>query len=398
MVWPLHLDRGQKYKNNQPSRSMALHLGVADGGLSERVADEIAALEAICGDDFRAIGPKTVAIRVMSGALEVTFELPPGYPERAPPSASISDRRWSERLNDFIASSWRGEEMLFDVVNWAIDIGEEEEHERKTAVDESQTTPYPATSTAVVILDHMRDIKRYEKHLRLFVERTRVACRVLYSATGREAQRGVRYQNVIILIRGDALDLASFLKALRTKNVDCDASGKPCRERMLSVLELPDASSLPPVPKEAQASFGTKVVDLGGDREAAWRELANEVGIEGSAFLRLPDVQPQGVPRGGGAAEKRNTATSPSSGPRQFTVHVQPNCSHPDVEAGGGEKSGAGASLEGEVLTVRLVSPLVDGKANKELVSALSRHFKVPRSCVVIVRGKYSREKIVQIG
>ena len=52
----------------------------------------------------------------------------------------------------------------------------------------------------------------------------------------------------------------------------------------------------------------------------------------------------------------------------------------------------------GEVLRVRLQAPPTDGRANKELVAVLAKHFGVRKSEVVIVRGEKSRVKVVDVG
>ena len=45
----------------------------------------------------------------------------------------------------------------------------------------------------------------------------------------------------------------------------------------------------------------------------------------------------------------------------------------------------------------RLKSPPVDGKANKELVALIARHFACPKSSVSIKSGASGRMKVVQI-
>ena len=125
-----------------------------------------------------------------------------------------------------------------------------------------------------------------------------------------------------------------------------------------------------------------------------------------------------------GAAETKLAAPS---WPREFYVRVQPNCSHPGVDetpegadndgdgdgdtaadesAGRGVAERAGKGLRAATAArrssptrvhVRLQSPPVDGKANKELVEALADHFKVPKAAVVIVRGHTAKDKTVRI-
>jgi len=39
----------------------------------------------------------------------------------------------------------------------------------------------------------------------------------------------------------------------------------------------------------------------------------------------------------------------------------------------------------------------VDGEANKALIKILAKHLDVPKSCVSIVRGQTSRNKIIEV-
>lgn len=45
----------------------------------------------------------------------------------------------------------------------------------------------------------------------------------------------------------------------------------------------------------------------------------------------------------------------------------------------------------------RVSSPPVDGKANKELVTLIARHFRLPRSRVSVKSGASGRMKVVQV-
>lgn len=46
----------------------------------------------------------------------------------------------------------------------------------------------------------------------------------------------------------------------------------------------------------------------------------------------------------------------------------------------------------------QLKSPPVDGKANKELIALVAKHFGCPRSAVTITRGHKGRLKRIRIG
>jgi uncharacterized protein (TIGR00251 family) len=71
----------------------------------------------------------------------------------------------------------------------------------------------------------------------------------------------------------------------------------------------------------------------------------------------------------------------------RLAVRVQPRASRAGVEALG----------EGE-FRVRVHAAPEGGKANAEVIEVLAAHFRVPRSCVRIVRGAAARTKIVEIG
>ena len=52
---------------------------------------------------------------------------------------------------------------------------------------------------------------------------------------------------------------------------------------------------------------------------------------------------------------------------------------------------------DGETLRIKLRAPAVDGKANKALVSFLSKRLGVAKSSITILRGEKSRLKRVEI-
>jgi len=53
--------------------------------------------------------------------------------------------------------------------------------------------------------------------------------------------------------------------------------------------------------------------------------------------------------------------------------------------------------LHGDALKVKLTSPPVDGKANKELVELLAKECGIPKNAVEIVSGQSSKNKLVRI-
>ena len=69
-----------------------------------------------------------------------------------------------------------------------------------------------------------------------------------------------------------------------------------------------------------------------------------------------------------------------------FVVRVTPNSStnHISLESDG-------------KLTVKLTSPPVEGKANKDLVKLIAKKLRIPQSDVSIKRGEHSRDKVLVI-
>jgi uncharacterized protein (TIGR00251 family) len=51
----------------------------------------------------------------------------------------------------------------------------------------------------------------------------------------------------------------------------------------------------------------------------------------------------------------------------------------------------------GEALKVKLTSPPVEGKANKELVEVLAKEFGIPKKDVEIISGQSSKNKTVRL-
>jgi uncharacterized protein len=52
---------------------------------------------------------------------------------------------------------------------------------------------------------------------------------------------------------------------------------------------------------------------------------------------------------------------------------------------------------EHPVLNVRVTAVPEDGKANKALIALLSKHLKIPKSAIKIIRGETNRLKTIEI-
>jgi len=51
----------------------------------------------------------------------------------------------------------------------------------------------------------------------------------------------------------------------------------------------------------------------------------------------------------------------------------------------------------GDALKVKLTSPPVEGKANKELIALLSKELKIPKKDIELIAGQSSKNKTVKI-
>lgn len=71
----------------------------------------------------------------------------------------------------------------------------------------------------------------------------------------------------------------------------------------------------------------------------------------------------------------------------QLTVQVIPKASRTEL-----------VSWDGQILKIRLNAVPEKGKANKELISFLSKTFKVSKSSIELIRGETSKLKTFEIG
>lgn len=336
--------------------------------MNQRVTDELEALESICGASFKRLGQTSVAFTLK--ACEIEIDLPVGYPVDAPPIARTRNRDRQSALNDFITKSWAGQEALFDIFQWL------EEDVQELATTEPEDNASAQMLAVIVFLDHMRDRKLYENSLSIFSASTGVSCRVIHRSdrcspddrsSGQTLRRvgGVDSREVVVVLCGPSTSVPDFLKRLRTEKVDVDSKGKSCLERKAAVVaevSWPRA----PIPQ----SFGVMVSPP--NLVKVWQAVTSE--------LEIPDLELPAELRCGEQAEAESLV-----GPGDYSVRVQPNCSSSSV-----------AQLPDGSLAVRLQSPPIDGKANKELIEILADHFHVPKGLVTITQGAAQEIKLCE--
>ncbi|MEA2033335.1 MAG: DUF167 domain-containing protein [Euryarchaeota archaeon] len=70
----------------------------------------------------------------------------------------------------------------------------------------------------------------------------------------------------------------------------------------------------------------------------------------------------------------------------RVNVKVVPNSKKAKVE-----------QTEGGILRVNIDAPAKEGKANKRLVEILAKYFSKPKSSIRIVKGRTSKNKVIEI-
>lgn len=70
----------------------------------------------------------------------------------------------------------------------------------------------------------------------------------------------------------------------------------------------------------------------------------------------------------------------------KYTVKIIPKSSKNEITESGDDS-----------LKIKIKAIPEHGKANEELIKFLSKHFKVPKSNIEIIKGKTSKNKIVEI-
>ena len=83
----------------------------------------------------------------------------------------------------------------------------------------------------------------------------------------------------------------------------------------------------------------------------------------------------------------------------KINVHITPNAKKSEVlgEEHDLSRFDSARRVGGKTLKIKISAPPVEGKANKELVNILSKHFKVSKSKISVVSGHKSRNKIIEI-
>ncbi|XP_057293951.1 RWD domain-containing protein 3-like [Hydractinia symbiolongicarpus] len=128
-----------------------------------------------------------------------------------------------------------GDLSLFNLLTWIPDklnnyIKEKiERGNSKTSCFESEKF-----STALLTIDHIRSRSRYLKFMKNTSQNLQIGLELIYYQT-----------RIFLIVFGLSLSVKEYIKLQRTSLVDVDNSGKPCKEKMLKVVEIRERKTLP---------------------------------------------------------------------------------------------------------------------------------------------------------
>uniref|UniRef100_A0A674NX76 RWD domain-containing protein 3 n=1 Tax=Takifugu rubripes TaxID=31033 RepID=A0A674NX76_TAKRU len=149
--------------------------------------------------------------------ISLSFHLPPAYPS-CPPGISVTSTRLSKTQSLHIrqklldqAAALPAEPMLHRLVEGVqVRVLLPNGHVRW---QRRERRPQTQTGLFVLLLDHIRDRRRYIKLLERWT-----------------------HQLILLILQGDRLQVKEFCRLLKTVKIDVDSSGKKCKEKMMKVL------------------------------------------------------------------------------------------------------------------------------------------------------------------
>ena len=129
----------------------------------------------------------------------------------------------------------RGEPMILDIVQWMkenterfIVKGKERIHaiHQQSSGAEEQGKPNVSSEKCFVLkLDHMRAKQKYKKTIISWMNELNLYGRLIFFK-----------KSIWIVVYGKHETIREYIKLHRSQNVDVDSGGRPCKERMMSIL------------------------------------------------------------------------------------------------------------------------------------------------------------------
>ncbi|KAF8063781.1 RWDD3 [Scenedesmus sp. PABB004] len=245
---------------------------LADGGVVDVDPAYAAAAASCAAGDAAEPAAARLAGTGCSGAVELgagaargapaarlAFAMPPAYPgPGAPLRCHVTSQQLPRGAVDELsraaqarADAAAGAECLHELAEALAAQLADLEQQRRTAADgqpgggaASGCSPaaLPVRRRVLLRLDHMRERAAYTRTIRQWAAELRLSGWLLF------------WRSLILIeLEGDRASVSEYLSRARTVCVDVDASGRKCRERMLSVLADGDAAGA--APGGARAGF-----------------------------------------------------------------------------------------------------------------------------------------------
>ena len=159
----------------------------------------------------------------------LTFQIDPLYP-RSLPQVSVSlgllsrqqNEKFLDSLKSFLLSLPPGGQKIVQTIDFAREkyqLMETEERKEAQIVEEQR-------ELLVIKIDHMRNSADYVKTLEKWCEQLGVQAVLLISGD----------QGLVFILEGQKSNTAHFIINWKTTNIDVDIRGKPCKERMITIL------------------------------------------------------------------------------------------------------------------------------------------------------------------
>ncbi len=121
-------------------------------------------------------------------------------------------------------TSFLGQPILFELINYSREVvGEYISGSQR--FEKCPSSPESCEELLILQIDHIRDARVYQKTVSRWVGDLELRGRFII-CPGR----------ILLVLEGSADDLKSYEKRHRTQIVDVDSRGRPCKEKMLTVI------------------------------------------------------------------------------------------------------------------------------------------------------------------
>lgn len=156
----------------------------------------------------------------------LSLSIPQDYPS-CPPHVTISHpiltrsevAKLNNNLKIFYFDNYEESGMMLSIISWLIE-NVSTQVEATTEITRSSTS-----QVCIMTIDHMRCRDSYLKNLKKWSGQLQTNTLVLFCG-----------KIILVTLKESDISIEEFIKRLRSRKVDIDSAGKPCKERMMSIL------------------------------------------------------------------------------------------------------------------------------------------------------------------